>query len=123
MLRTSLFVGTFRKLLIVLTAAALLLGTVTSFGIAMAGQDHAHYTIGHGHDHHHDHDSDEPLPSNMDTVPQDLGESHVHIFAALPPDVTLSLLSGRHVSRGARPSMIVRTGMRRLDRPPKAVRA
>jgi hypothetical protein len=104
--------------IVVLTAAALLLGTATSFGFAATIFEHdlgLHH--GHGLDAHHDHEHDnsgDPLG-----CPDEIATHHVHVVALVPPVGSLPWSPGRTVLCEFPDSSVEQGCLYRLERIPK----
>jgi hypothetical protein len=103
-----------------LTAAAVLLCTATSFGLASTVFEHGlglHHEFAHGHHHHHGHEgdnTDDPLAG-----PDEIATHHVHVVALVPPVGSLPWSPGRTVRCGFADSSIEQGCLYRLERIPK----
>ena len=100
----------------VLSAAALLLCTATSFGLAATIFEHdlgLHH--GHGLDAHHDHDN----TGNPSASPDEMAAHHVHVVALVPPVGSLPWSPGRMVLCEFADSSIEQGCLYRLERIPK----
>ena len=102
--------------IVALTAAALLLGTATSFGLAATIFEHdlgLHH--GHGLDAHHDHDN----TGDPSASPDEMAAHHVHVVALVPPVGSLPWSPGRMVVCEFADSSIEQGCLYRLERIPK----
>ena len=107
-----------RSAIVMLTVAAVLLGTATSFGLASTVfEDGLGLHHGHGHDHHHDHEHDNT--SDTPAGPDEIATHHVHVVALAPPVDSLPWIPGRAVPCEFTESSIEQGCLHRLERIPK----
>ena len=110
-----------RKAVVLFTAAAVLLSTATSFGLAATVFEHGlgfhHAHIG-DHDHDHDHDQDKAIDPVSNT--DEIAAHHVHVVAIMPPVDSLPWIPGRTFLCECAFSAIHQACIYRLERIPKA---
>jgi hypothetical protein len=110
---------------VAVTAAALLLCTATSFGLAATvfehglGLHHDHDLVGHHdheHDAHHGHDNNTGDPPGG---PDEIATHHVHVFALVQPVASLPWIPGRRLVREFAYPRLEQGCLHRLERIPK----
>jgi len=103
----------FRKAAAIVTAVAMLVCAMTSYGMAAMEADH-HQGVYHGHVHH-------PDPNDEGTGTDNNGQivAHAHVAMLLPRVESLVWTPpARHFE--TQPSnYVLQAGLRRLERPPK----